>query len=263
MAQGDQVALPAKSKELVPAASLLGFVLLAGLEGNLQHAVAQAVAVETGDSHGGFVIVGHGDKAEALTFVGGEVADDLDVGDGAEGPEELPQDALVRLGGEVVDKDAPAGSGGSGEVDPGQAGHAVDGNGRESGEESGRATMGVILQFITASRALNCLMGVFLSHRNKDCRQVWSQETPPPPPSPLLYSHVWAPQWLQTTCSHTKCHCVRTLRHRHPHNVHIFSFSLLAEASGRIKKHESQCLMKKKERKGTTVSNKTQKPREG
>lgn len=249
MAQGDQVALPAKSKELVSAASLLGFVLLAGLEGNLQHAVAQAVAVETGDSHGGFVIVGHGDKAEALTFVGGEVADDLDVGDGAEGPEELPQDALVRLGGEVVDKDAPAGSGGSGEVDPGQAGHAVDGNGRESGEESGRATMGVILQFITASRALNCLMGVFLSHRNKDCRQVWSQETPPPHLHPLCCTVMCgSPQWLQTTCSHTKCHCVRTLRHRHPHNVHIFSFSLLAEASVRIKKHESQCLMKKKKR---------------
>lgn len=246
MAQGDQVALPAKSKELVPAASLLGFVLLAGLEGNLQHAVAQAVAVETGDSHGGFVIVGHGDKAEALTFVGGEVADDLDVGDGAEGPEELPQDALVRLGGEVVDEDAPAGSGGSGEVDPGQAGHAVDGNGRESGEESGRATMGVILQFITASRALNCLMGVFLSHRLSSGMEPGD---PPPPPSPLLYSHVWAPQWLQTTCSHTKCHCVRTLRHRHPHNVHIFSFSLLAEASVRIKKHESQCLMKKKKEK--------------
>lgn len=53
---------------------------------------------------------------------------------------------------------------------------------------------------------------------------------------------------------------LRTLRHRHPHNVHILSFSLLAEASGRIKKHESQCFMKKKE---TTVSNKTQKPREG
>lgn len=129
MAQGDQVALPAKSKELVPAASLLSFVLLAGLEGNLQHAVAQAVAVETSDSHGGLVIVGHGDEAEALTFVGGEVADDLDVGDGAEGPEELPEDALVCLGGQVVDEDAPAGSGWPGEVDPGQAGHAVDGDG--------------------------------------------------------------------------------------------------------------------------------------
>lgn len=186
----------------MPAASLLGFVLLAGFEGNLQHAVAQAVAVETSDSHGGFVIVGHGDEAEALTFVGGEVADDLDVGDGAEGPEELPQDALVCLRGQVVDKDAPAGSGWPGEVDPSQAGHAVDGDGRESGEESRRATMGVILQFITAPSAPNRRMGVFLSQSRKDCSQAWSQETPSPPP------HVWAPQWLQTTCFHTKCHCV-------------------------------------------------------
>lgn len=147
-------------------------MLLAGLEGNLQHAVAQAVAVEAGDGHGGLVVVGHGDKAKALTFVGGEVADDLDVGDGAEGPEELPQDALVGLGGEVVYKDAPAGSGRTGEVYPGQAGHAVNGDGGESGEESRRATMGVILKFNTAFTALHCLShGLFffsVREKNKD-----------------------------------------------------------------------------------------------
>ena len=66
----------------VEGASLLGFVLLAGLERHLQHAVAQAVAIKTSDSHGGFVVVGHGDEAKALTFVGGEVADDLDVASG-------------------------------------------------------------------------------------------------------------------------------------------------------------------------------------
>lgn len=108
--------------------SLSGLVLLAGLEGNLQHTVTQAVAIKASDSHGSFVVVGHGDKAKALTFVGGEVTDDLDIGDSTERPEELPQDALVRLGGQVVHKDAPAGSGWTSEVDPGQAGHAVNGD---------------------------------------------------------------------------------------------------------------------------------------
>lgn len=151
---------PCRSKEPVTATSLSlsGLVLLAGLERNLQHAVAQAVAIEARDSHGGFIIVGHGDKAKALTFVGGEVTDDFDVSDGAEGPEKLPQDALVRLGGQVVHEDAPAGSGRPGEVDSGQTGHAIDGDGGESGEESRRATMGVILKFYTAFSALYCLL---------------------------------------------------------------------------------------------------------
>lgn len=94
-------------------------MLLAGLEGDLQHAVAQAVPIQAGDSHGRLVVVGHGDKAKALTFVGGEVTDDLDVCDGAERPKELPQDAFVSFRGQVVDEDAPAGSGGPGQVDAG------------------------------------------------------------------------------------------------------------------------------------------------
>lgn len=157
----------------MPAASLSGLVLLAGLEGNLQHAVTQAVAIKASDSHGGFVVVGHGDKAKALTFVGGEVTDDLDVGDSTEGTEELPQDALVRLGGQVVYKDAPSGSSWTSKVDPGQAGHAVNGDGGESGEESRRTTMGVILKFNTVFSALYCLLRVFFSQRNNnDCSRV-------------------------------------------------------------------------------------------
>ena len=171
----------------MPAASLSGLVLLAGLEGNLQHAVTQAVAIKASDSHGGFIVVGHGDKAKALTFVGGEVTDDLDVGDGAKGPEELPQNALVCLGGQVVYKDAPAGSSWTGEVDAGQAGHAVNGDGGESGEESRRTTMGVILKFNTAFSALYCFLWACFSVRNdKDWSRVWSRGTPSP--SPLLYS---------------------------------------------------------------------------
>lgn len=88
--------------------------------------------------------------------------------------------------------------------------------------------MGVILQFITASTALNCRMGVFLSQRKKVCSQGWSQETPISLPS--CVGPTVAPNyllWYEMP--------LRSLRHRHPHNVHILSFSLLAEASGRIK----------------------------
>lgn len=146
--------------------SLSGLVLLAGLERNLQHAVTQAVAIKASDGHGGLVVVGHSDKAKALTFVGGEVTNDLDIGDGAERPKELPQDTLVRLGGQVVHKDAPAGSGWTSEVDPGQAGHAVNGDRRESGEESRRTTMGVILKFNTTFSALYyCLLWAFICEK--------------------------------------------------------------------------------------------------
>lgn len=156
MAQG--AALPAgrRSWRQQPL-SLSGLVLLTGLEGNLQHAVTQAIAVKASNSHGSFIVVGHGDKAKALTFVGGEVTDDLDIGDCTERPEELPQDTFVRLRGQVVHKDAPAGSSWTGKVDASQTGHAVNGDGWESGEESGRTTMGVILKFHTAFSALYCL----------------------------------------------------------------------------------------------------------
>lgn len=92
-------------------------MLLAGLEGDLQHAVAQAIAIQAGDGHGRLVVVGHGDKAKALTFVGGEVTDDLDVRDGTERSEELPQDAFVSFRGQVVDEDTPASACGPGQVD--------------------------------------------------------------------------------------------------------------------------------------------------
>lgn len=160
MAQGAQVEGAGASS-----LSLSGLVLLAGLEGNLQHPVAQAVAVQAGDRHGGLIVVGHGDKAKALTFVGGEVTDDFDIGDGAERPEELPQDAFVRLGGQVVHKDAPAGSGWTREVDSGETGHAVNGDWGESGEESGRTTMGVILKFHTTFSALHCLLWACICER--------------------------------------------------------------------------------------------------
>lgn len=122
-------------------------MLLAGLEGDLQHTVTKAVAIKAGNGHSRLVIVGHGDEAEALAFVGSEVADDLDIGDGSERTEQLPQNALISLRRKVVDKDAPAGAGGTRQVYTRQCGHAVYGDGGEPGEERWTATMGVILKF--------------------------------------------------------------------------------------------------------------------
>jgi hypothetical protein len=83
---------------------------LVGLEGDLQHPVAEGVAVERLDCDDGLVVVGHGDEAEALALVGLQVADHLDALHGAERAEQLPQHVLLGLGRQVVDKDAPTGA---------------------------------------------------------------------------------------------------------------------------------------------------------
>ena len=115
-----------------------GLVCFVGLEGHLQDSVPEAVAVEAGDGHGRLVIVSHGDEAEAFALVCVEVADDLDVRDGAERPEHLPQDALVGVGRQVVDEDAPARPRVARDVDARQAGHAVDGHRREAAGKTAR-----------------------------------------------------------------------------------------------------------------------------
>lgn len=76
-----------------------GLVCLVSLEGDLQDAVAQPVAVETGDGHGCLVVIRHGDEAKAFALVGVEVTNHLDIVDRAEGPEQLPEHALVRVWG--------------------------------------------------------------------------------------------------------------------------------------------------------------------
>jgi len=63
-------------------------------------------SVEGGDGHLCLLDLGHVDKPVALAEVGGEVAHDLDVGDGAVRAKELVHVALVGLLGEVVDKEA-------------------------------------------------------------------------------------------------------------------------------------------------------------
>lgn len=115
-----------------------GFVGFVGFKGNLQDSVSQAVPVEAGDGHGGLVIVGHGDKTESLALVGVEVADDLDVVHCAKGTKELPEDTLIGIGGEVVDKDAPACSCVTRDVHSHKTCHPINGDWGEPGGTSRR-----------------------------------------------------------------------------------------------------------------------------
>lgn len=85
-------------------------LVLVRLERYLENAVAERVAVQGLDGHHSLVVVGHGDEAEALAFVGLEVPDHLDVLHGTEWPKQLPQDVLLRLGREVINEYAPAGA---------------------------------------------------------------------------------------------------------------------------------------------------------
>ena len=90
----------------------------------MQHAVAEGEAVQILNSHHRFLVVCHGDEAEAFALGGDVVADDLDTLHGPEGPEELPEDRVLRVRGQVVDEDAPAG--------------AVEGGGGRAGGGGGR-----------------------------------------------------------------------------------------------------------------------------
>lgn len=81
---------------------------LAGLEGDLEDLVSQAVSVEAGDGHGRLFVIGHCDETKTSAFVGVEVADDFDVGDCAEGAEHLPQQAFVTILTQIVNENAPA-----------------------------------------------------------------------------------------------------------------------------------------------------------
>lgn len=117
-------------------------VALVGFEGHLQYLVSEPGAVHAGDGHGRILVVCHGHEAEAFALVGVEVADHLDVVDRAEGPEKLPEHALVRIWGQVVHEDAPPGARVPGDVHADQAGHAVncDGGEPERGEHGRRST---------------------------------------------------------------------------------------------------------------------------
>lgn len=106
-------------------------VALACFKGHLQYLVSESIAIQAGNGHGRLLVVCHGDEAEALTLVGVEVTDNLDVGDGAEGAKHLPKDALVCVLAQVVDEDAPAGGGVSGDTDASHAAHVINTHGGE------------------------------------------------------------------------------------------------------------------------------------
>lgn len=79
----------------------------AGLEGHLQDFVSQPVPVQAVDRHGGLLVVGHGDEAEAFALISVEISDHFHVDDSAKWPEHLPQDGLVRVLTQIIDEDAP------------------------------------------------------------------------------------------------------------------------------------------------------------
>lgn len=101
-----------------------GRVCSAGLEGHLQNPFPEPVPVQASDSDGRLLVAAHGHEAEAFALVCAEVSYDLDVDDGAERAEDLPEDALVCVRGEIIHEDTPAG--GVREAD------SIDGHGRES-----------------------------------------------------------------------------------------------------------------------------------
>lgn len=85
---------------------LCGFTLV-GFKRNLKNSVAKSVAVEGLNGDNSFIVVCHGYESKAFAFVGLQVTDDFHTLDGTEGTEQLPQDILLCLGSQVVDKDAP------------------------------------------------------------------------------------------------------------------------------------------------------------
>lgn len=90
---------------------LIGFRLgVVRLEADLQHPIAEGVAVEGLDRNHRFVVVGHRDETEALAFVRLQILDHLDALYGTERAEQLPQNVLLRLWGQVVHEDAPTGT---------------------------------------------------------------------------------------------------------------------------------------------------------
>jgi len=84
-------------------------LVLGLLEGDLEDASAELVAVVGGDRHQRFVVVGHRHESEAFALVRRRVAHHLHRLDGAERPKQLPEDVLLGLSGQVVDEQTPSG----------------------------------------------------------------------------------------------------------------------------------------------------------
>lgn len=83
---------------------------LVGLEADLQHPVAEGVAVQALDGDQGLVVVSHCDEAEPLALIGLQITDHLDILHCSKGSKELPENVFLRLRGKIVHKDAPPGA---------------------------------------------------------------------------------------------------------------------------------------------------------
>lgn len=90
---------------------LVGFTFgVVGLEADLEDAIAEGVAIEGLNGYNSLIVVGHGDKAEALALVCLQILNHLNTLDGTEGAKQLPQYILLRFRCQIVHKDAPAGT---------------------------------------------------------------------------------------------------------------------------------------------------------
>lgn len=78
-----------------------------GFERNLEDAITKRIAIERLDGYKCFVIVGHSDKSEALALVCLQITNHFDALNSTEWSKKLPQDTFLRVGRQVVNKNAP------------------------------------------------------------------------------------------------------------------------------------------------------------
>lgn len=68
-----------------------GGLALVGLERDLQHSIAQGVAIQALDGHQRLFVVGHGDEAKALALVRLQITNHFDTLNSTERTEQLPE----------------------------------------------------------------------------------------------------------------------------------------------------------------------------
>lgn len=95
----------------VPPKRRLGRFGFVSLKANLQHPIAQSIAVEWLYGYHSLVVVGHGHEAETLALARLQVANHFHRLHCSEGAEELPEHILLGFGRQIINKDTPSGSG--------------------------------------------------------------------------------------------------------------------------------------------------------
>jgi len=77
-------------------------------EAHLQYAIGQLESIQVSYRNDRLLVVAHRHKPESLALLRREVAHHLDAAHCAERPKQLPQDFVVGVWRQVVDKQAPA-----------------------------------------------------------------------------------------------------------------------------------------------------------